>query len=77
MKNKNANDYVLCFRWHFKNEKDPRYFYCDSLEECKKRIEKTYKCSPADYTIVSVEYRDSKTNRLIKEEVFFEQLTLL
>ena len=77
MKARIVDGCVLCFKWRFRNEDQPRYFYCDSLEDCKKRIEKTYKCNPDDYIVVSAEYRDSKTNRLVKEEVYYEQISML
>lgn len=67
---------ITCFKWHFTNDCLDRYFYLDSLKECRERIENTYRCKDSDFVVVSMQERDEETNKLVKEVLINEQSSL-
>lgn len=61
----------ICFAWHFANKPDLiNYTYCDTVQECRRSVERQYRISEGEYHILSKQIRIIKENRseLIHEE---------
>ena len=57
----------ICFEWCFINHpKLLNYTYCDTVEECRKIIERQYRCSDQDYRILKKQIRVLKQNDKMK-----------
>jgi len=77
----NDSEEMTCFEWHFTNSpKLANYAYCDTVQECRRLIERQYCCSSNDYRIAKKQIRIMRQNdkmkhysQVIYEEEIFEE----
>ena len=63
----NGREKMTCFEWHFTNSpKLANYTYCETVQECRKLIERQYCCSGNDYRITKKQIRIMRQNEKMK-----------